>query len=221
MNRLITIDGLDGSGKATQTSMLFDELQRRGVKSRLVSFPDYASPSSAPVKMYLDGAFGKKPGDVNAYAASSFFAVDRYASYVRRWRSDYKNGTLIIADRYTTSNMIYQLAKLPKGEWDGFISWLCDFEYKKLGLPEPGLTLYLDVDPGISQGLLNKRYNGDNNKKDIHESDVAYLCACRESASYAAQRLGWQSIDCVSSGKMRDAAAIHAEIIKIILGECK
>lgn len=219
MSRLITIEGLDGSGKATQTRMLCAELERRGVNVRSVSFPNYKEPSSAPVKMYLNGDFGKKPGDVNAYAASSFFAVDRYASYVRHWREDYKNGILIVADRYTTSNMIYQLSKLPKSDWDGFITWLCDFEYKKLGLPEPNLTLYLDVEPEISQKLLSKRYNGDNNKKDIHESNVGYLSICRESAAYAARRLGWKVIRCTSSGKLLDAESIHLEITKIILGE--
>ena len=217
MSRLITVDGLDGSGKATQTRLLCDELKRRGIKARLISFPNYKEESSAPVKMYLNGEFGKKPGDVNAYAASSFFAVDRYASYVRHWREDYKNGTLIIADRYTTSNIIYQLSKLPKSEWDGFITWLCDFEYKKLGLPEPDLTLYLDVEPEISQKLLSKRYKGDNNKRDIHERDVDYLSVCRESAAYAARLLGWKVVGCTSSGKLRDIESIHSEIMKIFL----
>lgn len=219
MKRLITIDGLDGSGKATQTSLLYSELKRLGIKVHLVSFPNYKEDSSAPVRMYLNGDFGKNPDDVNSYAASSFFAVDRYASYVRHWREDYKNGTLIIADRYTTSNMIYQLSKLPKSEWDGFISWLCDFEYKKLGLPEPCLTLYLDVEPEISQELLNKRYKGDYNKKDIHESNIGYLSLCRESAAYTARRLGWKVISCSSGGKLRDIENIHLEIMKVILGE--
>lgn len=219
MSCLITIEGLDGSGKATQSQLLCTELKQRGVNVCPVSFPNYSEASSAPVKMYLNGDFGKEPCDVNAYAASSFYAVDRYASYVRHWRTDYKNGTLIIADRYTTSNMIYQLSKLPKSEWDGFISWLSDFEYKKLGLPEPNMTIYLDVPPEISQKLLSKRYKGNDNKKDIHESNLRYLSECRESAAYTAGHLGWKIVSCVSGGKLRDAGSIHLEIMEIILGE--
>lgn len=219
MSGLITLEGLDGSGKATQTRLLYDELAGRGIKARLVSFPNYSEASSAPVKMYLDGEFGKNPGDVNAYAASSFFAVDRYASFVKHWRADYQSGTLILADRYTTSNIIYQMSKLPKKQWNEFITWLCDFEYGKLGLPKPELTIYLDMEPEISQRLLDKRYCGDIKKKDIHESNTAYLSDCRESAAYAARLLNWRTVNCVENGKLKSAESIHTMIMKIILEE--
>jgi dTMP kinase len=217
--RLITLEGLDGSGKATQTELLCAELSRRGARPLHVSFPDYESESSAPVRMYLNGEFGKNPEDVNAYAASSFFAVDRYASYARRWRGDYRNGALIVADRYTTSNLIYQLPKLPRGEWDTFSDWLLDFEYAKLGLPAPDLTVYLKMDPEVSQMLLDRRYHGDREKRDIHESNTAFLEACRASAAYAADRLGWRTVECVRDGAPRPAEEIGADILKIVMGE--
>lgn len=139
MGKLIVIEGLDGSGKATQSKLLYDHLIRRGKKVIHVSFPDYESDSSALVKMYLNGEFGQDPNSVNAYAASSFYAVDRYASYKRRWSREYKDGSIVIADRFTTSNMIHQCSKLPKGQWDMYKKWLLDYEYKLLGIPEPSI----------------------------------------------------------------------------------
>lgn len=217
--KLIVLEGLDGSGKATQTVMLCDALAKHGIKQRHISFPDYEQPSSALVKMYLGGEFGKNPDDVNAYAASSFYAVDRFASYSKLWRDDYQNGTTIVADRYTTSNLVYQLSKLSKIEWDGFIDWVQDFEYGKLGLPQPSITLYLDMPPLVSQDLLNARYHGDTNKKDIHESNVAYLDQCRESAAYAASRLGWQVIKCADGNHPKSIEQIHSECMKIVMGD--
>lgn len=217
--KLITMEGLDGSGKATQTALLCDALSQRGVGVRRVSFPNYAEPSSALVKMYLDGGFGKDPNDVNAYAASSFYAVDRYASYQKHWKADYAGGTLIVADRYTTSNIVFQLSKLPREQWDAFIAWLEDFEYDKLGLPRPDLTIYLDMPPAVSQKLMLDRYHGDEKKKDIHESNTSYLNACRESAAYAAKRLGWKVIYCAEENAPRTVEEIHRDILKTILEE--
>ena len=183
---LIAIEGLDGSGKATQTARLEAVLQSRGMAVRRVTFPDYAEPSSALVKMYLDGTFGTDPGDVNAYAASTFYAVDRYASFRRFWQTDYEQGTVILADRYTTSNAIYQMAKLPRAQWQAFLIWLADLEHDKMGLPRPRRTIYLDMPPEISQRLLTGRYHGDESQKDIHESHLTYLRSCRNAALYAA-----------------------------------
>ncbi|MFU0833604.1 MAG: Thymidylate kinase [Oscillospiraceae bacterium] len=216
---LITIDGLDGSGKATQTELLCKELKRRGIKFRHVSFPDYEEESSAPVKMYLNGEFGGKPEDVNAYAASAFFAVDRYASFVRHWREEYLSGTLIVADRYTTSNIIYQLPKLSRTDWDRYMEWVQDFEYEKLALPRPDLTIYLELPTEISQQLLDKRYRADGGRKDIHESNTDYLSACRESAAYAAKCLSWKTVNCEKDRTLRSVEDIHAEILKIVLEE--
>jgi dTMP kinase len=219
--KLIVLEGLDGSGKATQTALLCSELSSLKVPLRWVSFPDYREPSSALVKMYLSGEFGSDPGDVNAYAASSFYAVDRFASYVRFWRKDYLSGSLIIADRYVTSNMVFQLPKLPRAQWDSFLGWLCEFEYDKLGLPRPDATIYLDMPPEVSQRLLSGRYHGDERKKDIHECNTAFLNACRESAAYCAAKLNWQVINCTDGEQAKSVREIHDEIMKThLIKEC-
>lgn len=219
--RLIVLEGLDGSGKATQTALLCGELRARGVSLRHVSFPDYQEKSSALVKMYLDGELGGSPQQVNAFAASAFYAVDRFASYVRHWRQDYENGGLIVSDRYTTSNMVYQMTKLPRTEWDSYLDWLCDFEYNKMELPAPDAVIYLDVPLEISQRLLQERYRGDEAKKDLHERDTAFLAACRESAFYCSQKLGWLRIPCAADGQIRSAQSIHEQIMESeIIKEC-
>lgn len=212
------MEGLDGSGKATQTGLLCDGLAGRGVNLRRVSFPDYEEPSSALVKMYLGGEFGSDPDAVNAYAASSFFAVDRYASYKKYWAEDYARGALIVADRYTTSNIVFQLSKLPRSRWDAFLDWVQDYEYEKLGLPRPDLTIYLDMPPEVSQKLLDNRYRG-GGEKDIHEKNAEYLLRCRESARYTAERLGWKIIRCAEGGAPRAVEEIQRDIIKTVTEE--
>ena len=216
---LVTLEGLDGSGKATQAGLLEQELLGRGIELRRVSFPEYGEESSALARMYLEGAFGTKPEDVNAYAASSFFAVDRYASFHRRWRADYAAGKLILTDRYTTSNIVYQMPKLPRNEWDAFITWAEDFEYVRLGIPRPDLTVYLDMPTEISQGLLRERYRKTGGSRDVHERDLAYLASCRQSAVYAAQKLGWRAVDCAEGGKPRSVESIHEELTRLVLDE--
>ena len=214
-NKLIVIEGLDGSGKATQAKKLTKALTDRGIPVREVSFPDYDSDSSALVRMYLSGQFGTDPQDVNAYAASAFFAVDRFASYKKDWGRDYARG-VIIADRYTTSNAVHQCSKLPKEHWADFLDWLFDFEYNKLGIPAPDCVVYLNVAPQVSQALMTARYSGDESKKDIHERDLAYLKHSREAAAYCAEKLGWKTVDCCRDGQMRSIEEIHADILKAL-----
>ena len=180
--RLIVLEGLDGSGKATQAKLLAAHLAAQGFSVREVTFPNYESDSSALVKMYLAGQFGDKPDDVNAYAASSFYAVDRYASYKKDWGSFYENGGIVIADRYTTSNAVHQCSKLPPEQWETFLGWLFDFEFPLLGLPAPDKVIYLQVDPAVSQKLMTERYHGDESKKDVHEKDIEYLARSRRAA---------------------------------------
>ena len=213
--KLIVIEGLDGSGKATQAKRLTEALVEKGIPVREVSFPDYGSDSSALVRMYLSGQFGTDPQDVNAYAASSFFAVDRFASYKKDWHRDYARG-VVIADRYTTSNAVHQCSKLPKEQWEEFLNWLFDFEYKKLGIPAPDRVIYLNVDPAVSQALITARYSGDENKKDIHERDIAYLRHSREAAAYCAEKLGWETVDCCRDGQMRSIEDIHKDVMKLL-----
>lgn len=194
--KLIVIEGLDGSGKATQTGLLCQRLEKeRGRRVRKISFPDYSDPSSALVKLYLGGELGGLE-EVNAYGASLFYTVDRYASFLRHWGKDYREGTLIIADRYTTSNVAHQMSKLSRGLWDGYLAWLEETEYRRVGLPQPDLVVYLDMAPEVSKKLISRRYNGDEGKKDLHEADFAYLLGCREAALYGAERLDWRVIRC-------------------------
>ncbi len=192
--KIIVLEGLDGCGKSTQLELLISAMNQTGT-ARLISFPNYESSTGRVVSEYLSGAI-PCDGENGAYAASAFYAADRYASYVTDWKKDYDAGTTIISGRYTTSNAIYQMTKLPADKREEFLSWLSDFEYHRLGLPEPDLVLFLDMPVEVSQKLLSGRYNGDESKKDIHEKNVAFLKACRESALYAAGKWGWKVIPC-------------------------
>lgn len=214
--KFIVIEGLDGSGKATQTEILRKKFEEKGKTVTKLTFPDYDSPSSSLVKMYLSGEFGDKPDDVNAYIASAFYAVDRAASYLKFWKRDYENGNIILADRYATSNIIYQMSKLPREQWDSFIDFQQDFEYNKLLVPKPDIVIYLDVEPDVSQKLLSERYSGDESKKDLHEKNINFLLECRHSALYAAHRLNWVKISCTRDGKMREISEITADILKAV-----
>lgn len=210
---LIVLEGLDGSGKGTQTALLAQALVKRGYPLRQVTFPDYDSPSSALVRMYLDGDFGSDPGDVNAYAASAFYAVDRFASFRRDWKADYDRGSVILCDRYVTSNMVYQMGKAPREEWDQYLAWTEDFEYGKLGLPKPDLVLFLDMPVEVSQKLLLQRYHGDSGKKDIHESHLEFLRSCGECARYAGEQLHWKVIPCAKEGEPLPVEEIHQAVL--------
>ena len=187
--RLIVIEGLDGSGKATQAARLTEALKTQEKDVKQISFPNYASDSSALIKMYLGGQFGSHPDDVNAYAASTFYSVDRYASYKSDWGGFYREGGIVVSDRYTTSNAVHQCSKLPREQWPAFLDWLFDFEYNKIGIPAPDRVIYLEVDPAVSQGLMTARYKGDESKKDIHEKDLAYLARSHDAAG--APSAGW------------------------------
>lgn len=215
-SKIIVIEGLDGSGKATQTKILAEKLSEKGFKIKKLEFPDYSNPSSSLVKMYLNGDFGSKPEDVNAYASSAFYAVDRVASFLQFWKDDYENSTVILSDRYATSNIIYQMSKLDKSQYEAFIDWQNDFEYSKLGLPEPDLVIYLDVEPEVSQKLMEKRYAGDKSKMDLHESNVKFLLECRESALYAVEKCGWKLINCCENGEIKTIENIANEIDKVV-----
>ncbi len=212
--KLIVIEGLDGSGKATQAKLLFEALRDREERAMKVSFPDYESDSSALVKMYLAGQFGSQPGDVNAYAASSFYAVDRYASYKKDWEGFYLSGGVVVADRYTTSNAVHQCSKLPEDQWDGFLDWLFHFEYDLLGIPAPDKVIYLQTSAATTADLLLKRYHGDASREDIHEADQDYMARSRQAAEYCSGRLGWTTVRCLRDGQMRPVEEIHKEIME-------
>ena len=212
MGILITIDGLDGSGKQPQSELLFERLKNDGVNVKLVSFPDYDSDSSALVKMYLGGEFSHDPDAVNAYASSSFFAVDRFASFVKNWKEDYEKGSVIIANRYTTANAIHQLTKIEgDNERAGFLSGLYDFEFGKLGIPSPDLTLFLEVPVEISLGLIRKRSEETGREIDIHENE-GHLKRAYSAALFSAEKLSWTTIHCAENGSMRSRDKIADEI---------
>ena len=213
---LIAIDGLDGSGKETQTRLLEQALKEKGIPCRSVSFPTYDDSMSAAVMLYLSGAFGEDPQAVNGYAASVFYGVDRICSYLLDWKKDYENGTVILANRYTTANAVHQLSKLPAEEYDGFLQWLFDLEYGKMGLPEPALVLYLCVPPEVSRGLIRSRSESTGRATDIHEKDSRHLDDSYRAALYSADKLGWTKIDCARSGELRTREDIHQEILTCV-----
>lgn len=219
MQKLIIIEGLDGSGKSTQIEMLEKYLSSENIEFKKIKLPDYDSPSSTLVKMYLGGDFGSSAADVNAYAAGAFYAVDRYASFNLKWKSAYDNGVLIISDRYATSNSIYQMEKIDESEWENYLEWSADFEYNKLGIPKPDRVIYLDMPVEISQRLMTQRYKGDENKKDVHEVNVDFLLKCRKSALYAAKRQGWSVIECSDGREPYSVDEIHKKIIEIVKEE--
>ena len=213
MGKMIVIDGLDGSGKATQAEILKNYLSSRGCNTYTLDLPFYSDASSTLVKMYLSGELGDNPSDVNAYAASTFYAADRYASFKKYWEKEYLSDKIIVANRYTTSNACHQMTKLPKEEWDEYLDWLFEFEYDKLSIPKPDGVIFLDMPTDISQKLLLKRYKGDENKKDVHEKDVSYLVACHDAAVYAAEKLGWCRIICGEDGEPLTIDEISEKVI--------
>ena len=216
MGRLIVIEGLDGSGKGTQAALLLKRLRESGKDVFEIDLPNYADNSSALVKMYLAGEMGNRPGDVNAFAASTFFAVDRYASFKKFWSKEYESGKIIVANRYTTSNACHQMTKLEKKDWDSFLSWLFDFEYVKLGIPEPDCVVFLDMPVETSQKLLEKRYNNDESQKDVHERDIDYLNHCRDAAIYACEKLGWKRIVCAEGVEPKSVEKISDLVFQTV-----
>lgn len=219
--KLYVIEGSDGSGKATQSKLLYERLLKEGKDVKLISFPDYNSDSSALVKMYLAGEFGKDVKDVNVYAASSFYAVDRFASFKKDWEDFYNNGGIIIADRYTTSNMVHQAAKITnKKEKDKFLNWLWELEFELFELPIPDLVLFLDVKPEISQKLMNNRLNKitKEKEKDIHEKNSEFLLESYNNALYVAKKYSWKIINCSKDDKILSKEAIHQKIYQEIKG---
>lgn len=216
--KLIVIDGLDGSGKSTQSEIIVEKLKEQGEKVILISYPDYADKSSTLVKMYLNGEFSDNADDVNAYAAGSFYAVDRYAGYMRHWKSFYDKGYTVIAARYVSSNAIHQMVKLPENEWNDYLSWLSDYEYDKLGLPRPDMVIFLDMARKVADKLIFSRYNGDESKKDIHEKNMEYLEKCQRTAHYAAEKEGWRVVSCSDGENPYPIEKISNEIFNLIKG---
>ena len=219
--KLIVLEGIDGSGKSAQYRRLCAKMEKDGIDYHHIVFPRYDKDSSALIRMYLGGAFGSHPEDVNAYAASTFFAVDRFASYREDWGRVYDAGGLILSDRYTTSNAVHQGSKLPENELPAFFAWLYDLEYRKMGLPAPDLVIYLDVDIETSLARMKRRQEKTNTSADIHEKDVAYLERCLKTARMAADYYGWEKIPYRKQGVERALDEKNDEIYRLILDKIK
>lgn len=216
--KLIVFEGIDGSGKSTQAALLTERLEREGIPFRKLSFPRYDNSSSALLRSYLAGDFGKNPADVNAFAASTFFFVDRFASYKTDWEPYYRDGGVILCDRYTTSNAIHQGAKLPEEELLPFLDWLYDFEFRMMELPKPDVVLYMDINLETSLAQLRQRQEKSKTTGDIHEAHTDYLAACLRTGRIAAERLGWTKIQCLDQKVMRSVSDIHEEIYQRVKG---
>ena len=211
MGKLIVIEGVDASGKQTQTELL----HRRLPQAKRVSFPDYQSQSSALVKMYLNGEFGTRADDVSPEVASIFFACDRFASYKTKWGEHYQQGGIILADRYVTSNMIHQTCKIENEAHKlRFMNWLEDFEYRLMELPRPDLVLFLDMPPEYAAQLMKDRNNKitGNEQKDIHEKDAEYMRRAYDNAVSVAQKMGWKRLVCAQNGIIKTPEEIALEI---------
>lgn len=209
MGKLIVLEGIDGSGKTTQLELLREALEAKKISHEIIAYPNYDNKESALIKMYLNGEISDNPMSVNAYAASSFYAAERYISYKKYWESQYLAGTLIISGRYTTSNAIYQCSKVAPDERDAYLDWLEGYEYGLLGLPRPSQVLFLDMPPEYSIDLVIKR-----GSRDIHEKDYSYLQNSYLTALYASERLGWTNINCVKDGEILSRQEVHFEICK-------
>lgn len=216
--KLFVIEGVDGSGKATQTELLYQALQQQQQTVRKVSFPDYDSPSSSLIKMYLNGEFGADPQSVNAFATSVFFAVDRFASFRKDWQPFYQNGGTIIADRYVTSNLVHQAGKITDpAEKERYIHWLSELEYEIFGLPRPDCVIFLDMPPAYSLQLRQQRNELKQGlTNDIHEADQHYLEQAYNNATAIAQHQHWHVISCIADGQIRTIDDIHQEIMQVV-----
>lgn len=222
--KLIIIEsGSDASGKATQTKKLYERLSKDGYNIKKVEYPNYESESSALVKMYLRGDFGDKPSDVDPYVSSTFFAADRYASYKTQWEEFYTEGGIILADRYTTSNMVHQASKMAKEDRDKYLDWLTDYEFNMYKIPKPDCVIFLDVPIEFSQKLMENRKNKftGEDKKDIHESDIKYLEQSYNNSLYIADKYDWNKINCVENNELRSIESIHEEIYQVVINTIK
>jgi dTMP kinase len=215
MGKLIVIEGTDSSGKETQTEKLYQRLKAEGMDVKKISFPNYDSPASEPVKMYLAGEFGEKADEVNPYPISTMYAVDRYASFKKDWEKFYRGNGVIITDRYTTSNMVHQASKFEnQDEKIKYLEWLEELEYEKMEIPRPDLVIFLNMPVETAQHLMANRKNKitGNEIKDIHEKDIEYLRKSHKNACDIAKVYHWEEIECVKDEKLKKIDEISEEI---------
>lgn len=210
-NNLIVLEGIDGSGKHTQTVLLAERLRSKGLPLKTLSFPCYGQGHCKLVEMYLGGEFGSSGNQTGPYPASVFYAVDRYGSFHMDWKRNYEAGEIILTDRYTTSNMTCQSGKLSGQDRLDYLDWLEDFEYRVMGLPKPDLVIYLDVTAEISHAAMAER-----EKLDIHESDIEFMRGFRNSGLAVAHMNDWSVLNCCDGDRMRDMYDINDELFAIV-----
>lgn len=227
-SKIIVIEGTDGSGKATQTKLLMQRLEKEGCRVFTTSFPKYDSSSSALVKMYLDGQITENANGVSAKAASVFYAADRYITYKKDMEDLYESGDYVMLfDRYSGSNIIHQGAKVissfadkenAEQELQNFIMWLYDFEHKDLGIPKPDAVIYLNVPIEYTEKLREGRKNkfSGTEKQDVHESDSSHLKNASKAGLMASDMLGWYVVECVKDDEMRTIEDISEEVFSIV-----
>lgn len=197
---VIEIEGSDGSGKETQTKLLKEKLEKAGLKTEIMSFPNYESESSGPVKLYLDGKCGNI-NSLDAYQTSILYAADRVC-HLNKLNDLIKNNDVVLLDRYVGSNLIYQSAKIYNNstkEVIDFIKYWELFEYDLLSLPKPDLVLYLDMDYSVSKKLRKNRKNKSCTKNDINELNDEYMKQVSDIGRIVANYLLWENIKCYNS----------------------
>ncbi|MCI8291172.1 MAG: deoxynucleoside kinase [Clostridia bacterium] len=222
MGKLFVIDGTDGSGKQTQFAKLKERLDMEKITYMEVSFPNYDSPSSSLVKMYLSGEFGENASEISPYVASTFYAADRYATYKTKFEKFYNEGGIILADRYTTANMVHQAGKIKdKEERKKFLSWLFDLEFNIYGIPKPDKVFFLNMPPKKSLELIKDRENkfSHDMKKDIHERDEHHIIDSYNAACDVAKDYSWCEIHCMDGDNIRSIEDIHEEIFSEVRKE--
>ena len=224
MGKLFVIDGTDASGKQTQLSKLKERLDKEGIEYKSVSFPNYDSESSSLVKIYLNGELSEDPKEISPYIASTFYAADRYITFKKEYEEYYKNGGIILADRYTTSNMVHQAGKIKDDkEREKFLNWLWDFEFNLYGLPVPTEVFFLNMPTEYAIKLMENRKNKitKEEKKDIHERSPEHLKDAYEEACKLSKKYNWKEIKCVKDGKIRRIEDIHEEIYQELKNKIK
>jgi len=216
MIKYINIEGTDGCGKQTQSKLIYEDLKAQGKNVLMHSFPSYESKSSGPVRMYLGGEFGENANSLDAYQASTIFAVDRLCT-MKLIEKDFNDG-FVVLDRYTPSNMIHQAIKFENKEDKlKYLNWLEEFEYGLLNLPRPTLTIFLDMPVEKSVELANNRKELKNHEnKDIHEN-FEHLSKAYVNATEIAEMFGWIKINCVDEdNNIKSIETIHEEIMQVV-----
>ena len=214
--KFYAIEGTDGSGKKTQIQKLYNYLKDKGADVHVVSFPDYDSPSSGPVKMYLSGEFGDDPNVLDAYQASTLYAADRICKMTKLLR-ELEPDSIILFDRYVQSNMLHQAGKIQgRKERENLIRWVDDFEFNLLKLPRTDKVIFLDLPASKAMELINQRGQlkiGDQYDKDIHEANYNHLLNAYNAGLEASEIFGWSNIKCLNEfDELLSPDEIHEKI---------